>query len=87
MCFIDWNRSSSSVPRLRFPEEVFVNVGKWVGSEVNRSLGYLQDVACGGTIKQFLVVVSHSSSCLPQLPSSGKFTSITLEYLLEKPYG
>ncbi|XP_057796741.1 reticulon-like protein B8 isoform X2 [Salvia miltiorrhiza] len=51
------NRSSSSAPRVVLPEEVFVNIGKMVGTEVNRSLIYLQDVACEGTIKQFVVVV------------------------------
>ncbi|XP_051136279.1 reticulon-like protein B8 isoform X2 [Andrographis paniculata] len=49
-------RSSSRVPRLVLPEEVFVNIGKLVGSEVNRGLGFLQDVACKGSIKQFIVV-------------------------------
>ncbi|KAI3457670.1 hypothetical protein Pfo_014333 [Paulownia fortunei] len=52
------NRSPSKVPRLVFPEEVFVNIGKAIGSEVNRGLIFLQDVACGGNIKQFLVVVA-----------------------------
>ncbi|KAG6422629.1 hypothetical protein SASPL_113006 [Salvia splendens] len=51
------NRSSSSPPRVILPEEAFVNIGKLVGFEVNRSLIYLQDIACGGTIKQFLMVV------------------------------
>lgn len=51
------NRSSSSPPRIVLPEEVFVNVGKLIGTEVNRGFGYLQDVACEGTMKQFLVVV------------------------------
>ncbi|KAK4429203.1 Reticulon-like protein B8 [Sesamum alatum] len=48
---------SSKVPRLVLPEEVFVNAGKLIGSEVNRGLSFLQDVACEGNIKQFLVVV------------------------------
>ncbi|KAH6780966.1 Reticulon family protein, partial [Perilla frutescens var. hirtella] len=52
------NRSPSKVPRLVLPEEVFVNIGKAIGSEVNHGLRFLQDVACGGNIKQFLGVVA-----------------------------
>lgn len=51
------NRSPSEVPRLVLPEHVFINAGKLVGGEVNRGLNYLQDVACGGNMKQFLVAV------------------------------
>ncbi|XP_075498276.1 reticulon-like protein B8 [Primulina tabacum] len=51
------NRSPSEVPRLVLPEQVFINIGKLVGGEVNRGLNFLQDVACGGNMKQFLVVV------------------------------
>lgn len=49
-------RSSSRVPRLVLPEELFVNIAVSVGAEVNRALGYLQDVACEGNLKHFLVV-------------------------------
>ncbi|XP_057461424.1 reticulon-like protein B8 [Actinidia eriantha] len=52
------NRSPSKVPRLVIPAELFVNVAKSVGAEVNRTLGFLQDVACGGNIKQFVIVVA-----------------------------
>ncbi|KAH6796039.1 hypothetical protein C2S51_037025 [Perilla frutescens var. frutescens] len=48
---------SSPPPRLVLPEEVFANIGKLIGSEVNRCLCYLQSVACEGTMKQFLAVV------------------------------
>ncbi|KAK3008908.1 hypothetical protein RJ639_013719 [Escallonia herrerae] len=51
------NRSPSKVPRLVLPDELFVNTAISIGSEVNRALGFLQDVACGGNIKQLLVVV------------------------------
>ncbi|XP_021898426.1 reticulon-like protein B8 [Carica papaya] len=51
------SRSPSKVPRLVVPAEVFVNIGVAIGGEVNRALGFLQDVACGGNLKQFLVVV------------------------------
>ncbi|KAL2493677.1 Reticulon-like protein B8 [Forsythia ovata] len=51
-------RSPSKVPRLVMPEEVFVNIAKMVGAEVNRGLSFLQDVACGRNMKQFLVVVA-----------------------------
>ncbi|KAL0444764.1 UNVERIFIED_CONTAM: Reticulon-like protein B8, partial [Sesamum latifolium] len=49
------NRSPSKVPRLVLREEFCANIGKLIGSEVNRGLGFLQDVACSGNIKQFLV--------------------------------
>ncbi|XP_073151108.1 reticulon-like protein B8 [Henckelia pumila] len=51
------NRSPSEVPHLVLPEHVFINIGKLVGVEVNRGLNFLQDVACGGNVKQLLGVV------------------------------
>ncbi|XWS41022.1 hypothetical protein CRYUN_Cryun17cG0045500 [Craigia yunnanensis] len=51
------NRSPSEVPRLVLPDELFVSIGRSLCAEVNRGLQFLQDVACGGTLKQFLVVV------------------------------
>ncbi|GMI93114.1 reticulon-like B 8 [Hibiscus trionum] len=60
------NRSSSQVPRLVLPDELFVSLGRSVGAEVNRGLQYLQDVACRGNLKQFLVVGSkYFPSTLP----------------------
>ncbi|KAB1209667.1 Reticulon-like protein B8 [Morella rubra] len=53
-----FNRSQSKVPHLVLPKDMFVNVAISIGAEVNRALGFLQDVACGGNIKQFLVVVA-----------------------------
>ncbi|KAK8663706.1 hypothetical protein V6N13_083513 [Hibiscus sabdariffa] len=50
------NRSSSQVPRIVLPEELFVSIGRSVGAGVNQGLQFLQDVACGGNLKQFLVV-------------------------------
>lgn len=52
------NRSPSEVPRIRVPDEWFVNVGMTVGREVNRALTFLQNIACSGNLKQFIVVVS-----------------------------
>ncbi|CAH9072890.1 unnamed protein product [Cuscuta epithymum] len=51
-------RSPSQVPRIVLPEEVFVGIAKTVGAEVNRGLRFLQNVACGGTPKHFLVAVT-----------------------------
>ncbi|OWM78783.1 reticulon-like protein B8 [Punica granatum] len=51
------NRSSKEVPRLVLPDELFINIGHSVGIEVNRALAFLQDVAVGGNLKQFLAVV------------------------------
>ncbi|XVE53856.1 hypothetical protein DITRI_Ditri03aG0035200 [Diplodiscus trichospermus] len=52
------NRSPSQVPRLVLPDELFVSIGRSLGGEVNRGLQFLQDVACGGNLKQFIVVGS-----------------------------
>lgn len=49
-------RSSSKVPRLVLPDDLFVNIAITIGSEINQGLGFIQDVACGGNLKQFLVV-------------------------------
>ncbi|XVE83653.1 hypothetical protein DITRI_Ditri16bG0103800 [Diplodiscus trichospermus] len=51
------SRSPSQVPRLVLPEELFVGIGRSLGAEVNQGLRFLQDVACGGNLKQFLVIV------------------------------
>ncbi|KAK6915923.1 Reticulon [Dillenia turbinata] len=51
-------KSPGSVPRVVIPNELFVNIGSAVGFEVNRALGFLQAVACGGNLKQFLIVVA-----------------------------
>lgn len=47
----------SKVPRLRLPSELFVNIATSLGAEVNRALAFLQNVACGGNIKQLLGAV------------------------------
>ncbi|XP_027157118.1 reticulon-like protein B8 [Coffea eugenioides] len=51
------NKSRSEVPRFVLPEELFVNVAKTTSIQVNQALGFLQDTACGGDIKQFLMVI------------------------------
>ncbi|KAF4373245.1 hypothetical protein G4B88_007258 [Cannabis sativa] len=51
------SRSSSKVPRVVLPKELFVNVAVSVGNEVNRALQFLQDVSCGGNLKQMVAVV------------------------------
>ncbi|XAR52820.1 hypothetical protein NMG60_11021105 [Bertholletia excelsa] len=50
-------RSPSAVPRIQLPDELFVNVAKSVGAEINHALVLLQDIACNGNIKQFSVAV------------------------------
>ncbi|WOL15346.1 hypothetical protein Cni_G24127 [Canna indica] len=52
------NRSTSQVPRLVIPEEVFSNVAVSLGAQINQFLRYIQDVSCGRNLKQFLVVVA-----------------------------
>ncbi|XP_030462948.1 reticulon-like protein B8 isoform X1 [Syzygium oleosum] len=51
------SRSASKPPRLVVPNDLFVNIGKTVGVEVNQALEFIQDVALGGNLKQFLIVV------------------------------
>lgn len=65
--FFSCYRSSKDVPRLVLPEELFVNIGNTVGVEVNRALAFLQDVAVGGNLKQFLVVCEDPTSDEMQL--------------------
>ncbi|GAB2275222.1 Reticulon-like protein B8 [Dionaea muscipula] len=56
-----WSNASGLVnrspPRLTLPDEMFVNIAVSVGNEVNKALAFLQDVALGGNLKQFLAVV------------------------------
>ncbi|XP_004491277.1 reticulon-like protein B8 [Cicer arietinum] len=51
------SRKPSKAPRLVLPEDLFLNIATAVGTEVNRGLRFLQDVSCGGTLKQFVLVV------------------------------
>ncbi|XP_071723570.1 reticulon-like protein B8 [Rutidosis leptorrhynchoides] len=52
------NRSERKVPRLVIPDEIFVQSAEYAGALLNQALGFLQDVACGGNLKQFLLVVA-----------------------------
>ncbi|XP_027344406.1 reticulon-like protein B8 [Abrus precatorius] len=52
-----FNSSPSKVPRVVLPEELFVNIATVIGDKVNMGLRFLQDVACGGNLKRFLIVV------------------------------
>ncbi|KAJ4746301.1 Reticulon-like protein [Rhynchospora pubera] len=49
--------SSREVPRVKLPEELFVNIGVAVGGQVNKFLDLIQEISCGGNLKQFLIVV------------------------------
>ncbi|KAJ8527883.1 hypothetical protein K7X08_015334 [Anisodus acutangulus] len=51
------NMSQSKVPRLVLPVDLFINIAKTIGAEINHGLGFLQDVSAGGNLKQFAVVV------------------------------
>ncbi|KHN38355.1 Reticulon-like protein B8 [Glycine soja] len=50
-----FSRKPSKVPRFVLPDDIFVNIATVVGAEVNRGLRFLQDVSCGGSLKQFLI--------------------------------
>ncbi|KAJ6953128.1 reticulon-like protein B8 [Populus alba x Populus x berolinensis] len=52
------NGSPSQVPRLVLPDDIFVSIGRSIGAEVNRSLLFLQDLSCGGNLKQFLAAIA-----------------------------
>ncbi|XP_065851037.1 reticulon-like protein B8 isoform X2 [Euphorbia lathyris] len=52
------NRSSPKVPRFVLSDDIFVNIGRTIGVEVNHALKLLQDVSTGGNLKQFLVVIA-----------------------------
>ncbi|KAL5196528.1 hypothetical protein ABZP36_000040 [Zizania latifolia] len=52
------NGSSTKVPRVELPDELFANIGTTVGAQVNKFLGSLQDVSCGRNLKQFLLVIT-----------------------------
>ncbi|PQQ10255.1 reticulon-like protein B8 isoform X1 [Prunus yedoensis var. nudiflora] len=47
----------SEVPRLVLPDKLFVNIAISIGHEINRALEFIQDVALGGNLKQFLMYV------------------------------
>ncbi|MQM20840.1 hypothetical protein Taro_053868 [Colocasia esculenta] len=49
------NRTPSRVPRVVLPDELFANIGMAIGTEINRFLGFLQDVSSGRNLKQFLM--------------------------------
>ncbi|XP_031096527.1 reticulon-like protein B8 [Ipomoea triloba] len=46
------------LPRIVIPDHVFVNIAKSIGGEINRGLGFLQDISCSGNMKQCLLVVA-----------------------------
>ena len=62
--FLSGDSVPSEVPRLALPEDFFVNIAKTASAEVNRGLRFLQDVSCGGNLKQFLVVSCFSMPLL-----------------------
>ncbi|XP_057525932.1 reticulon-like protein B8 [Amaranthus tricolor] len=52
------NRSQAEVPQVQLPEEWFGNVGLAIGREINHTLRFLQNIARGGSLKPFILVVS-----------------------------
>nr|XP_028963993.1 reticulon-like protein B8 isoform X6 [Malus domestica] len=55
--------SPSKVPRLVLPEDLFVNIAVSIGAQINRGLAFVQDVAYGGNVKQFLKVLLLLTHC------------------------
>ncbi|XP_074355779.1 reticulon-like protein B8 [Apium graveolens] len=60
------NRSPSKVPRLVLPDDLFVHVAILISAELNRGLAFLQDIACGRNIKQFLM--GNTFHCYMEIP-------------------
>ena len=57
VCFVlSGDRKPSKVPRFVLPEDFFVNIATAIYAEVNHGLRFLEDVSCGGNLKQFLLV-------------------------------
>ncbi|KAK4275640.1 hypothetical protein QN277_018684 [Acacia crassicarpa] len=52
------SREQAKIPRLVIPDNLFVNIATAAGAELNQGLRFLQDVACGGNLKLFLIVVA-----------------------------
>ncbi|GAB2234106.1 hypothetical protein Droror1_Dr00003343 [Drosera rotundifolia] len=56
-----WSNSSgfvnSSPPRLSLPDHLFHDIAVSVGTEVNKALALLQDLALGGNLKHFLAIL------------------------------
>ncbi|KQK12896.1 reticulon-like protein B8 [Brachypodium distachyon] len=48
---------SSNVPRVELPKELFVNIAVAVGAQVNKFLGFLQDVSCERNLKHFVLAI------------------------------
>lgn len=48
--------STSVVPRLVLADDLFVNIAVSIGAQINQFLGFIQDVACGRNVKQFIMV-------------------------------
>ncbi|XP_047092682.1 reticulon-like protein B8 [Lolium rigidum] len=48
---------SSKVPRVEIPDELFVNIAVGIGAQVNKFLGFLQDVSCERNLKHFVVAI------------------------------
>ncbi|KAI4985240.1 hypothetical protein ZWY2020_017870 [Hordeum vulgare] len=48
---------SSDVPRVKLPEDLFVNIAVAIGAQVNKFLGFLQDVSCERNLKHFVLAI------------------------------
>ena len=48
---------SSEIPRVKLPEDLFVNIAVAIGAQVNKFLGFLQDVSCERNLKHFVLAI------------------------------
>lgn len=58
------------MPRLVLPDDLFVNAAVAVGAQINQFLCFIQDVACGRNLKQFVMVCVSLHATLNILLSS-----------------
>uniref|UniRef100_A0ACD5WBW4 Uncharacterized protein n=1 Tax=Avena sativa TaxID=4498 RepID=A0ACD5WBW4_AVESA len=55
-----WSNFSSKqngVPRVKIPDQLFVDIAVAIGAQVNKFLGFLQDVSCERNLKHFVVAI------------------------------
>jgi hypothetical protein len=44
------------VPCIKLPDKLFVEVAVSAGEQLNHFLGFIQDISCGKSLKDFLMV-------------------------------
>ncbi|KAJ1690022.1 hypothetical protein LUZ63_014177 [Rhynchospora breviuscula] len=50
-------KSSSEVPRIKLPDKLFMELAVSAGDQLNQFLGFIQDISCGRSLKDFVMIV------------------------------